>query len=276
MIKEPFVVEMAPQLMVSLDQDMSEIVLAEVERHGVRVLLNDALAGCEGTHRVERVITEHHEIPADLVLLAIGVRPNVALARQASIELGSSKAIAVDSHMRTDTDSIYAAGDCVEAVHQVTGKNAYIPLGSTANKQGRVAGANAAGMSCTFGGVVGTAVAKVFDLEVARTGLTEREAAAEGFTVHSQRITTLDRARYYPGRTRLDVKLIMDQASRRLLGAQLVGAHGAAKRVDVLAAALYGRMTVDDLTHLDYSYAPPYASVWDATLRAANVAGRCR
>ena len=262
--------------MVSLDQDMSEIVLAEVERHGVRVSLNDALAGFDGTDRVEKAITENHEIPADLVVLAIGVRPSVELAIQARIGLGSSKAVAVDSHMRTDTDSIYAAGDCVEAVHQVTGKTVYMPLGSTANKQGRVAGANVAGMSCTFGGVVGTALAKVFDLEVARTGLTERQATAEGFAVHSEHITTEDRARYYPGRTRLDVKLIMDQASRRLLGAQLVGAQGAAKRVDVLAAALYARMTVDDLTHLDYSYAPPYASVWDATLRAANVAGRCR
>jgi NADPH-dependent 2,4-dienoyl-CoA reductase/sulfur reductase-like enzyme len=222
------------------------------------------------------VITQHSEIPADLVLLAVGVRPNARLAQQAGIKLGVQKAIAVDEHMRTNVDGIYAAGDCVETVHQVTGLKTYIPLGSTANKQGRTAGANVAGMDCTFEGVVGTAVAKVFGLQVARTGLTEREAAAQGFAVHSQRITTQDRAHYYPGGTRLDVKLVMDQTSRRLMGAQLIGAEGAAKRIDVLATALYAQMTVDDLTRLDYSYAPPYASVWDATLRAANVVGRCK
>ncbi len=268
-------VEMAAQLMVNLDPDMSDLVLAEVKRRGVRVLLNEGLTRCEGADRVQKVITQHSEIPADLVLVAVGVRPNTRLAQQAGIQIGANQAIAVDEHMRTNIEGIYAAGDCVEAIHQVTGLKTYIPLGSTANKQGRTAGANVAGMACTFEGIVGTAVAKVFDLQVARTGLTEREAAAQGFAVHSQRITTQDRAHYYPGGAQLDVKLIMDQASRRLLGAQLVGAEGAAKRIDVLATALYARMTVDDLTRLDYSYAPPYASVWDATLRAASVVSRC-
>jgi NADPH-dependent 2,4-dienoyl-CoA reductase/sulfur reductase-like enzyme len=262
--------------MVNLDPDMSDLVLAEVERHGVQVLLNERLVRCEGADRVQKVITQGSEIPADLVLLAVGVRPNTRLAQQAGIKLGAQEAIAVDEHMRTNVAGIYAAGDCVETVHQVSGLKTYIPLGSTANKQGRTAGSNVAGMDCTFEGIVGTAVAKVFELQVARTGLTEREAAAKGFAVHSQRITTQDRAHYYPGGTRLDVKLVMDQASRRLLGAQLIGAEGAAKRIDVLAAALYAQLTVDDLTRLDYSYAPPYASVWDATLRAANVVGRCR
>ena len=131
-------------------------------------------------------------------------------------------------------------------------------------------------MACTFEGIVGTAVAKVFDLEVARTGLTEREAAAKGFAVHTVTIHATDRAGYYPGAARLHVKLVMDSATRRLLGAQLIGAQGAAKRIDVLAAALYAKMTVDDLTRLDYSYAPPYAPVWDATLVAANLASQCR
>jgi NADPH-dependent 2,4-dienoyl-CoA reductase/sulfur reductase-like enzyme len=265
------IVEIASQLMINLDEGMSELVLAEVEHKGVRVLLNDGLVRCEGSDYVDRVITQHNDIPADLVLLALGVRPNTKLAEQAGLKLGAGKAIAVDEYMRTSVEGIYAAGDCAETVHQVSGEKTYIPLGSTANKQGRVAGANVAGMAATFEGVVGTAVAKVFDLQVARTGLTEREAVAKGFAVHSQRISAQDRAHYFPGRTRLDVELVMDQASRRLLGAQLVGAQGAAKRIDVLAAALYGKMTVDDLTRVDYGYAPPYASVWDATLRAANV-----
>jgi len=268
------IVESTPQLMVTLDEDMSELVLAEVEHNGARVLLNDGLVRCEGSGRVEKVVTQHSEIPADLVLLAVGVRPNTSLAEQAGIQLGARKAISVDGHLRTSVEWVYAAGDCVDTVHQVTGQKAYIPLGSTANKQGRVAGANVAGLGHTFDGVVGTAVAKVFDLEVARTGLAHKQAAAAGFAVHSQAITTKSRAHYYPGAARLVVKLIMDQESRRLLGAQLIGEEGAAKRIDVLAAAIYAKMTVDDLTRLDYSYAPPYASVWDPTLRAANVVGR--
>jgi NADPH-dependent 2,4-dienoyl-CoA reductase/sulfur reductase-like enzyme len=270
------IVEMAPQVMVNLDEEMSKLVLAEVERNGVRVLLNDGLIRYEGKGQVEKVVTQNNEVPADLVLLAIGVKPNSRLADHAGIKLGAAKAIAVDQQMRTNFQGIYAAGDCVDALHQVTGERAYIPLGSTANKQGRVAGANAAGMACTFEGVAGTAVAKVFGLEVARTGLTEKEARAKGLDVGISSIHTRDHAEYYPGATALHVKLILDQQTRRLLGAQLIGAKGAAKRVDVLAAALSAGMTVDDLTRVDYSYAPPYASAWDATLVAASAVGKCR
>ena len=270
------VVEIAPQLMVNIDEDMSKLVLAEVERRGVRVLLNDGLVRCEGAGRVEKVVTQHNEVPADLVLLSIGVRPNTSLAAEAGVALGAGRAIAVDSHMRTNLESVYAAGDCADTVQQVTGEKVYIPLGTTANKQGRVAGSNAAGMDCGFEGVVGTAVAKVFDLQVARTGLTEKEAKAKGFSITVSSVHAMDHARYYPGNSALDVKLVMDSVAGRLLGAQMVGAQGAAKRIDVLAAALYARMTVDDLTRLDYSYAPAYAPVWDPTLVAANVVGRCK
>src|SRR5690606_15213213 len=161
---------------------------------------------------------QNNEIPADLVLVAIGVRPNTRLAEKAGIQLGAGRAIAVDERMRTNFEGIYAAGDCVDAIHQVTGERTYVPLGSTANKQGRVADANADGMPFAFGGVAGTSVAKIFDLEVARTGLTEREARAKGLEVAVSSITARDRARYYPGGTDLHVKLIMDQQTRRLLG----------------------------------------------------------
>jgi len=270
------VVEMAPQLMVNFDEDMSKLVLAEVEGKGVRVLLNDGLVRCEGAGRVEKVVTQHNNVPADLVLLSIGVRPDASLAASAGLELGAGKAIAVDDHMRTNVEGIYAAGDCADSVQQVTGEKAYIPLGTTANKQGRVAGANAAGMECSFEGVVGTAVAKIFDLEVARTGLTEREAKAKGFAVAASTVQTQARARYYPDNSPLHVKLVLDADSRRLLGAQIIGAQGAAKRIDVLAAALYAKMSVDDLARVDCSYAPPYAPVWDPVLVAANVAARCK
>jgi NADPH-dependent 2,4-dienoyl-CoA reductase/sulfur reductase-like enzyme len=192
------------------------------------------------------------------------------------VKLGAGGAIAVDEHMRTNVPGIYAAGDCAEAVLQVTGDKVYVPLGTTANKQGRVAGANVAGIDCTFDGIAGTAATKVFDLEVARTGLTEREAAAKGFAVYTSRVTGKDRSGYYPGVSPLDVKLVIDVDSRRLLGGQMIGSSGAAKRIDVLAAAICARMTVDDLTRIDYSYTPSVASVWDAALIAANVTSRCK
>jgi NADPH-dependent 2,4-dienoyl-CoA reductase/sulfur reductase-like enzyme len=269
------IVEMAPQLMVNLDKEMSDLVLAEVQTHGVRVLLNDGLVRCDGVGRVEKVVTQHNEIPADLVLVAIGVRPNTKLADSAGLKLGAGKAIAVDEHLRTNIEGIYAAGDCADTVHQVTGERTYIPLGTTANKQGRAAGAHAAGMPCTFEGVVGTAAVKVFGLEVARTGLTETEAKAKGWDVDTSRIRAAEHASYYPGATDLHVKLVVDRATRRVLGAQLIGAKGAAKRIDVLAAALYAKMTVDDVARIDYSYAPPYAPVWDPTAVAASVAAKC-
>ncbi len=269
------VVDMAPRLMPNLDPEMSDLVLGEVQSHGVRVLLEDGLLRCEGAKRVHQVVTQHHQLVADLVLLSIGVRPNTYLAQQAGVALGAGRAIAVDSLGHTSVEGIFAAGDCADTIHQVTGKKAYIPLGSTANKQGRVVGANIAGMGCTFEGVVGTAVAKIFDLEVARTGLTEGEAASAGFDVVSQLVHSKDRARYYPGATALHVKVVMDRGSRRLLGAQIVGEKGAAKRIDVLAAALYAKMTIDDVSRLDCSYAPPYAPVWDPILIAANVLRRC-
>lgn len=270
------IVEMAPQLLMYLDEEMSQLVRSEVERHGVEVRLNDGLVRFEGAGRLEKVITQHSEIRADLALVAIGVRPNVRLAERTGIKLGAGKAISVDGHMRTNFEGVFAAGDCADAVHQVTGEKVYIPLGSTANKQGRVAGSNVAGMFCTFGGVAGTAVVKVFDLEVARTGLTAREARAKALDVEISSIRAGDHAGYYPGATKLHIQLVMERQSRRLIGAQLLGAKGAAKRVDVLAAALYGKMSVDDLINVDYSYAPPYAMALDATLVAANVIGRCR
>ena len=270
------VVEMAPQLMANLDEEISELVLNEVRRHGVRVLLSERLLRCEGRKRVERVVTENEVIPADLVLLAVGVRPSTELAQQAGVQLGAGGAIAVDEHMRTNVPGVWAAGDCAEALLQTTGAKAYVPLGTTANKQGRVAGANVAGMDCTFDGIAATAATKIFDLEVARTGLLEREAEAMGMSVHASRITAKDRSGYYPGASPLDVKLVIDADSRRLLGGQMVGASGAAKRIDVLAAAIYAQMTVDDLTNIDYSYTPSAASVWEATLVAANVTSRCK
>jgi NADPH-dependent 2,4-dienoyl-CoA reductase/sulfur reductase-like enzyme len=190
------------------------------------------------------------------------------------VALGPTGAIATDSYMRTNLPGVYAAGDCAEALHLVTGQPAYVPLGSTANKQGRVAGANAAGGRDTFGGIVGTMVVRAFDLAVARTGLTATQAAQAGFQPRETLIRAKDISHYFPGAADIHVKLVADGATGRLLGGQIAGRRGVAKRIDVLATALHHKLTIAEIQRLDLSYAPPFAPVWDPLLVAANVAAR--
>jgi NADPH-dependent 2,4-dienoyl-CoA reductase/sulfur reductase-like enzyme len=204
----------------------------------------------------------------------MGARPNVQLAQAAGVALGTTGAIATDGHMCTNLPHIYAAGDCAEVMHLVTGKPAYIPLGSTANKQGRVAGTNAGGGSATFAGVVGTMVVRAFDLSVATTGLTTSQAKAEGYSTAETLIQAKDISHYFPGAADIHVKLVVDRETSRLLGGQIVGHRRVAKRIDVLATALHNRMTIQQLQGLDLSYAPPFAPVWDPILVAANIAAR--
>jgi len=256
----------------TLDDDVRALVEEELAHQGVEVVTGKPVA-FEGDGRVEAVVTEdgaYH--PCDVALLGVGARPEVSLARAAGVALGATGAIATDSHMRTNLPDVYAAGDCAEAFHLVAGKPAYIPLGSTANKQGRVAGENVAGGEATFGGVVGTMVVRVFDLAVARTGLTATQARSLGYSVRAPMIRAMDSSHYFPGASSIHVKLVMDEETGRLLGGQIVGRKGVAKRVDVLATALHHRLTVPDLQRLDLSYAPPFAPVWDPILVAANVA----
>lgn len=263
----------------ALDDDVREVVEEELARQGVEVVTGRPVA-FEGSRRVETVVIENKNgtgdtrWPCDVALLGIGVRPEIALARTAGVSLGATGAIATNSHMRTNLPGVYAAGDCAEAFHLVAGEPAYIPLGSTANKQGRVAGTNAAGGEAAFGGVVGTMVVRAFDLAVARTGLTVAQAQALGYTVRATMIKDRDASRYFPGAAPIHVKLVVDEETGRLLGGQIAGRSGVAKRVDVLATALHHRLTVADLQRLDLSYAPPFAPVWDPILVAANVAAR--
>ncbi len=257
----------------TLDDDVRALVEEELARQGVEVVQGKP-TGFEGRRRVEAVVTEDDRYPCDVALLSVGVRPEVTLARAAGVALGATGAIATDSHMRTNLPGVYAAGDCAETFHLVTGAPAYIPLGSTANKQGRVAGTNAAGGEATFGGVVGTMVVRVFDLVVARTGLTAAQAQDLGYTVRAPMIEAMDASHYFPGAAPIHVKLVVDEETGRLLGGQIAGRRGVAKRIDVLATALHHRLTVTDLRRLDLSYAPPFAPVWDPILVAANVAAR--
>ena len=258
----------------TIDDDLRDVVHAELDRQGV-LIVEDTPSAFEGENgRLSAVVTNKARYPCDIVLLGLGAQPNVEIARAAGVALGSTGAIATDESMCTNLPGIYAAGDCAEAYHLVTGRPAYIPLGSTANKQGRIAGENAAGGAATFGGVTGTMVVRCFDLAVAATGLNAAHARDAGYDIRETLIQAKDITHYFPGVADIHVKLIVDGDSSRLLGGQIAGQKGVAKRIDVLATALYNRMTIEDLRQLDLSYAPPYAPVWDPILVAANVAAR--
>ena len=207
--------------------------------------------------------------PADLVIAATGLQPNVEIAAEAGVELGRTGAIRVDDRMQTSLSGVYAAGDCAEALHLVTGRPVYVPLGTTANKMGRVAGANAAGRRERFGGIVGTAIVSVFGMGVAFTGLSVEQARREGFSPVSARITAPSRPRYFGGKP-LTVTLVADSGTGRLLGGSAGGEDGVEGRINVIAAALHQRLRVEDLEQLDLAYAPPFATVWDPVLIAAQ------
>ncbi len=267
-------VERLPQVLPNLDPELANHVQTELTRQGVDVRLDQPVEGLTGDERVREVAAGGQRTPAEIVILAMGVRPGVELARAAGIALGPTGAVAVDDHQRTNLAHVWAAGDVAEAHHRVTGKPAWVPLGTTANKQGRVAGENLAGGDARFAGIVGTAVVKVFDMEAASSGLSEARARAEGYSVQTVSATANSRAHYMPGHQPIHVKLVYEADSRRLLGGQLVGREGVAKRVDTIAAALHQGWTVDELAELDLSYAPPFSPVWDPILVAANLARR--
>ena len=260
-------------LRTTVDDDIRQLVQSELDRHGVHVL-QDEPAAFEGEQSLETVVTAQGRHACDIAVLGMGAVPNTKLAVKAGVHLGPAGAIATDSSMQTNLPGVYAAGDCAEALHLVTGQPAYIPLGSTANKQGRVAGDNAAGGQARFGGIVGTMVLRCFDLTVATTGLTTVRARDAGFPVQETTIKAKDISHYFPGAEDIHVKLVVHADTGKLLGGQIAGRRGVAKRIDVLATALHSGMTVTQLRELDLSYAPPFAPVWDPILVAANVAAK--
>ena len=266
------IVEMLPQILSMLDWEMAALVAGHMESRGVRVLVNTKVLRFEGDGKVSRVVTDKGGLSADMVVMAIGVRPNVKLAEEAGLEIGSTRAIKVDTHMQTSDPDIYAAGDCVESVNFVTGKPCYIPLGSTANKHGRVAAVNVCGGNDTFPGVLGSTVCKVFDHCVARTGLTETDARQAGYDVTVALGPAPDKAHFMPGAKPLLLKLIVDSKTRRLIGAESVGPGAGDKRIDVAAMAITAGMTVDELANADLCYAPPYSPAMDNIITAANIA----
>ncbi len=264
-------VERASQPMPTLDPDMGALVADALRAVGVALHLDTPVHGFDVQDgRVRAVVTEHGSLPADLVVLGLGVRPDVRLADEAGIVIGASGGIAVDRRMRTSVPGVWSAGDCVESFHRVSRRPVTIALGTHANKQGRVAGINIGGGDAAFPGVVGTAMTRICAVEVARTGCNEREAAEAGFLFRTAVADTQTRAGYYPGAAPIKVKLVYEAHTGRVLGGQIVGHEGAAKRIDVLAAVIWNEMSVEELAGLDLGYAPPFSPVWDPVQQAAR------
>ncbi len=259
------------EVMGTLDADMGALVSDALRQIGVELYLEEEFREfTTDDGMVSGVVTDRRTLPADIVILGMGVQPNSQLAAAAGLELGPRDSIRVDAMMRTSADNIWAAGDCASTVHRVTAQPFYMALGTVANKQGLVAGTNIAGGKATFPGVVGTAVSKICAVEVARTGLQEKEAQYHGYDYASATIEAKTRAGYYPGAGTITVKLLAEKVTGRLLGGQIVGMEGAAKRIDTLATALTGGMTAAELVDLDLSYAPPFSPVWDPLQTAAR------
>ncbi|TVR52750.1 MAG: flavoprotein oxidoreductase [Gemmatimonadales bacterium] len=266
-------VEQAPQPMRTLDPEMGALVADALREVGVELRLGETVDAFETRGgRVTGVSTGEGVIPADVVILGLGTRPRSALAREAGIPVGETGGICTDLRMRSQVEGVWAAGDCIETFHRVSRNPVAIALGTHANKQGRIAGINLGGGYATFPGVVGTAVSKICAVEVARTGLNESEATEAGFAFESVTVESTTRAGYYPGAKRMKTKLLAEQGSGRLLGGQIVGLEGAAKRIDVVAACLWNEMTVDEMQGMDLSYAPPFSPVWDPVLITARKA----
>ncbi len=255
------VLERSENVLLRDDQRFTEAVCRQLERHGVEVRCGVNVGAIEP----DRVA----DVACHLVVVSAGFKPNVEIAAEAGVELGRTGAIRADDRMETNLHGVYAAGDCAEVVHLVTGRPTWIPLATTANKTGRVAGANAAGSRERFAGVVGTSIVGIFGMGFAATGLSVAQARAEGFSPLAARIEAPLRPRYFPS-ARTIVELVADRATRRLIGGSVIGEEGAAGRINVIAAALQSRLRVDDFEQLDLAYSPPFAPVWDPLLIAAQ------
>jgi len=271
---ETTMVEMTDQVLPGMvDPDVARYVAGVLREEKVALRLLERVKEIrgDGEGKVAKVITDRGEIEADAVLVAVGVKPNVELARSAGLKLGETGAILVDEFMRTDDPNIFAGGDCVEVLHRISGRKVYAPLGSTANRQGRVIGDNLTAGREKFDGIVGTSVLRTLGINLARTGITEAEARASGFQPVVGIAPSVDRSHYMAGGRPILVKILADAGSGRVLGAQVVGPGDVVRRVDVIATALRFGATVDDLGALDLCYAPPFATAIEAVAHAGNI-----
>lgn len=260
------VVEMAQQVMPALDHDIGIYVADHLVKKGIQVIVNDSVIRLEGSPLVTKVILKSgKEIDTDFVVMAVGVKPNVELAQQAGVELGPTGAIKVNSKMQTNIEDIVACGDCAESYSLITKKPLYRPLGSTANKMGRIAGDQITGGDFEFRGILGTGIFKVFDMAVAQTGLTEKEAKKEGYEVVVCHNIKPDKPEYYEG-SEMVIKAVADKNTGKVLGVQIVGKSGVDKRIDIFVTAITFGAKVEDLFHLDLAYAPPFSTTKDPVM----------
>ena len=270
--KKVTIVELAPQIATLFDEDMAAVLRQYLEKKGLVILTSEGLRGLTGQNgKVTRVQTQKRELPADVVILSLGIRPRVELARKAGLKIGETGAIWVNERMETSAEGVYAAGDCAETTHRVTGKRVWIPLGSTANKQGRVAGINVCGGHETFPGVLGTGIFKAFDFHVAKTGLNMREAKREGLEPIQAIVRGYGRAHVLPGGKESVLKVIASRKTGRILGAQAVGEGPSDKFIDTVAMALQAKMTCSQLAEADLAYSPPFSPVLSPVIVAACV-----
>lgn len=263
--------EMASQILPGFDEEIAIIAEEELLNKGVMALTEERVLGLEGTEKVEKVVTSKRKIKADMVIMSVGVRPNTALAKAAGIALGEKGTILVNEYMETNIKDIYAVGDCAECKNLLSGKKAWYPMGSTANKMGRAAAINISGGKAEIKGFLGTTIVKIFDISAGKTGLTEAGAREAGFDPVSIIVPANDKAHYYTGAKTIITKLIADKTTRRILGAQIIGGGVVDKPIDIIATAISLKGTLEDLENLDLAYAPPFSMAMASTIVAANV-----
>ncbi|MCF3943041.1 CoA-disulfide reductase [Oceanobacillus alkalisoli] len=268
--KEVTLIQRGKQIASIFDQDMAELIQEEARENGIQLVLGESVEAFAGDERVETVITDKQAHHTDLVLLGMGVRPNTGFLKNTNLQMTRQGAIHVNAYMETNLEHIYAAGDCATQYHIVKRLDDHIPLGTTSNKQGRIAGANMAGNPLPFKGIVGTSIIKFFGLTLGRTGITEKEASRLRIPYEVLTRKANSHAGYYPGGEILHLKLLYHGKTNELLGGQIIGKEGVDKRIDVLATALYNQMTIQQLADLDLSYAPPYNGVWDPLQQMAR------
>src|SRR6056297_1932477 len=263
--------DMAPQVMLTMDKDMADLIAEYMQDSGIELYLNEKLDRFESENgKVSSVITDQREESADLVILGMGVKPNAELTNGTAIETGAKGAIKVNKKLQSTVPGIWAAGDCAESFHLVKNEKTWIALGTVANKHGLVAGINLSGGDIEFPGVCGTAITKFKDLEISRTGLSEKELEETGIKYKIAKIESRTRSGYYPGSGKITVKLISEEGSGKILGGQIVGFAGSAKRIDTIVTAITAGMSAQNIVDLDLSYAPPFSPVWDPVQTAAR------
>jgi NADPH-dependent 2,4-dienoyl-CoA reductase/sulfur reductase-like enzyme len=277
--KKVILIEKENQLLpLTLDSDMGEVVARDVVSKGVELHLNESLVEIGGGDRVRYIATNRNSYNVDAVILATGVKPNVEIALKAGIKLGVTGAIYVNEYMETNIEDIYAAGDVAEKFHRILKKSIWIPLATHANKEGQVAGANTIRKrSIRFPGVIGTAVTRFFNMYIAKTGLNTKEAIENGIKVDARVIKARTKAHYFPGAVDVYVKLVIEQSTGKIIGAQIVGwDHSVAGYIDVIAAAITNNMTIEDLFFLDIGYTPSTSPVWHPLIISARVLSKGR